>query len=89
MNILNQGHGDGRLIRHVADYCGYDIQACQLGSSPASFSCNDLVFAIRYRAHHDGLHYALGLDAIGQLLQGLGVYIIARLVFPSLDEVDR
>jgi hypothetical protein len=64
-----------------------------ISASPAPLARDDLValrlawIAARQWAHHDGLHHALRLDRLSQLVQRLGAHIEPRLIFASLQQI--
>jgi len=87
LDVLDQRHGDGGFIRHIADDGGNAVELGHLGSAPAAFTGNQFIAAFGNRAHHHRLHHTLLANGICQFLQGGGVHIPARLVTATLDEV--
>ena len=74
------------LVRDVPDEAG------QLGGAKAAFTGNDFVLArvlASQRAHQNGLHDALGLDGLGQLVQRAFVHARARLVLAGAQHGQR
>ena len=65
------------------------VEASQLCGPPTAFTGNDFVLAFGNGAHHDGLHDALGANAVSQFLQGFRVNIAPRLIFTALYQVHR
>ena len=59
LDVLDQGHFQCGLVRHVADQHGYTRQAGQLASTPAAFAGNDLVAPARYATRQYRLHQTL------------------------------
>lgn len=88
LDVLDQRHGDGRFVRHVAHQRRDLFQSGLLAGPPAPLAGNDLVAAIGDRPHHDGLHHALGLDRLRQFLQRLRVHVATRLVLAALHQVE-
>ena len=76
--------GGGGLIRHLAHQHRHIVQAGQPGGPKTALASNDFVLPWRasstQRAHQDGLHDALRLDAFCQLVQRALVHAGAWLV---------
>ena len=89
LDVLDQRHGDGGFVGHLADYRRDGVQLGHLGGTPAAFTGNDLVALFAERAHHDGLHDPLGTDGLGQLFQGIRGHVTARLVTTAFHAVHR
>ncbi len=74
---------------------GMSGEARELRGAPATLARDDLVtlrLARRRRAdrpHDDGLHDALRLDGVRQLLQRLLPHVEARLILATLKQVER
>src|SRR5690606_23882424 len=65
------------------------LELCPLRRAPASFAGDDLVAAIRHRAHDNRLHNAMFLDRVGQVFEfGLGK-MPARVARVRANELDR
>jgi hypothetical protein len=60
-----------------------------LCSPPAALSGHDLIALAGNRAHHYRLHYTLGGNGVGQLLQPLGIEVAPRLIAATLEQIQR
>jgi hypothetical protein len=103
LDVFDQGHRDGRLVRDAADDRRDFGEARHLRSAPTPLAGNDLVVLRPAhswrgccagrgnvdRTHDNGLNDTLGFDRIRQLLQRLGSHVHAGLVFPALQEIKR
>ncbi|MNM79664.1 hypothetical protein D3C81_916040 [compost metagenome] len=89
LDVLDQRHGDRRLVADLAHQRRNAFQAGQLAGAPAAFAGDDLVALAIDRAHHDRLHQPLAADRVGQLLECLRVHVAARLVLATLQQVQR
>ena len=87
LDVLDQGHRDGGLVRHFAHHDGHVGQAGLLCGTPATFAGNDFVTVATDTAHDDGLDHALRLDRFGQLGQTFRIHAGARLVAARLQLV--
>ena len=84
LNVLNQGHGRRRLIGHIANQNWHLVQTRQSRCAETSFPRNDFILAcigaITQLANQDGLHDALSLDGLCQLIKSTLVHSCSRLV---------
>ena len=84
LDVLDERHGGGGLVGHVAHQHGHGIEARQSGGAKPPLARDDFVFArvvaTRQAPHQNGLHDALGLDRLGQLVESALVHAGARLV---------
>ena len=84
LDVFNQRHGGGRLIRHIAHQHGHRVQPRQARGAKAALARNDFVFAgvlaLGQLADQDRLHDALRFDALGQFVQGTLIHAGARLI---------
>ncbi len=65
------------------------MQPRQLRRAPAALAGDELVAPVADTAYDDRLDDPLRADRVGQLLQGLGMHIDARLEAAALNEVHR
>ncbi|MNT30437.1 hypothetical protein D3C72_1662310 [compost metagenome] len=90
LDVLDQRHGRGGQVVHIAHQHRHFRQAGQLRSAETAFAGDDFIFdksaqgVLSDRAHQDRLHQPLRLDRGGQLIQGPLVHARARLVFARL-----
>ena len=80
LDVFNQRHRERRVIGHLLDDDRHFVQAGHGGRAHATLTGDDFV-AVTDGAHENRLHDALRLDRFGQLAQGFGVHLRARLVF--------
>jgi hypothetical protein len=84
LDVLDERHGGGGLVGHVAHQHGHAVQPRQARRAKAPLARNDFVLArvlaLDQAAHQNRLHDALGLDGFGQLVQRALVHARARLV---------
>ena len=69
LDILDQGHRNGSLVRHIANNRGYNIQSRHLRGPPTALTRDNFISLVRNWSHDDGLHNALGGNAVRQLFQ--------------------
>ena len=92
LDILDQRHGDCRVVRNLPYNGGNRVEPGHLRRAPAAFARHDLV-ALGVAGLADGprddrLHDALRLDGAGQLLERVLAYIQPRLVPAALQQVE-
>ena len=80
LDILHQRHLHHTLVFHRADIGGECLQTCFLRCSPTTFTCDDLVFAVRHLAQGDRGDDTHLTDTVSQLLHRLLVEFSTRLV---------
>ena len=84
LDVLDQRHGRSGLVGHLAHQHRHFRQPSQARGAEAPLARDDFVLArvhaLSQAAHQDGLHDALGLDALGQFVQRALVHARARLV---------
>ena len=94
LDVFDQRHRDRGFIGHDAHDGGDVVQASHLRRAPAALTRDDLVARGLAgslgceRPHDDRLDHPLRANGIRELLQALGPHVHARLVTPSLQEVD-
>ena len=93
LHILDERHGGGGLVRHVAHQHRDRIQPGQPGGTETAFASDDFILtrvrAGSQAANQDRLHDALRLDALSQFVQGALVHTGARLVLTGHHVVQR
>ncbi|MCY1180005.1 hypothetical protein D9M73_204320 [compost metagenome] len=89
LDVLDQRHGYGGLIGHIANHGRDLVQAGLLAGTPTTFAGDDLVAIIADRANHDRLHHALVLDRLRQFFQRLRIHVTAWLVLAALNDIKR
>ena len=91
LNVLDQRHGQSRLVGNLADQRRHFGEPGQLRRAPAPLAGNDLVAVARAAqgAHENRLHQPLRLDRSGQLFERGRVHLRARLVLARLQTADR
>jgi len=89
LQIFDQRQLHSLLVVGFHDNYGYLVQACQTGSPPAAFACNDLVIPIGHFPNGQGLNNAMLPDGLCQCLQLLIVKIPAGLVGIGFDFMKR
>ena len=84
LDVFNERHGCGSLVGHIPHQHRNRLQTGQTRGAKAPFASNDLVFAsvvaLGELPHQNGLHDALRLDGLGQLVQRPFVHARSRLV---------
>jgi hypothetical protein len=88
LDVLDQGHHRGGFVRHVAHQHRHLVQPGQARGAGAALAGNDLVAATGQRAHQHRLHHPLGLDALGELVQGPFVHAGPGLIAAGLQQVE-
>jgi len=94
LNVLDERHGDGGLVGHLADYRGNVRKPRHLCRAPPALAGDDFValrfsrITMRQRPHQDRLHQTLRLDRIGELAQGFRAHVHARLILAPLQQIQ-
>ncbi len=93
LDILDQRHRDGRLVRDFTHDRWDLIEPCHLGCAPASFAGDDLVSlagcAARKGPRDNRLHNSLRPDRIGKVFKRLLANIGPGLIASTLQQIDR
>ena len=93
LQILDERHGQGRLVVHGLDHSRNLREPSELGGSEAALAGDDLVGdGVGSGAdgpHDDGLQHALPADGIGKLLKPRLIHDLPRLVTACLQRRER
>ncbi len=89
LDVLDQCHGDGGIVRNLADDGWNAIEFGNLGGAPAAFAGNQFIAPFGNRPHHHRLHHPLLTDRVRQFLERGGIHVTTGLVTATLDQVDR
>jgi hypothetical protein len=87
--IFDQSHSERGFITHFADYYRHAWQARDDGSTPSSFTSDDLERSVCHGARENGLDDALRLNRFGEVRNSVGVHTRARLIFARPKVVYR
>ncbi len=95
LDVLDERHGDGGFIGHLADDGRNGGETGDLRGAPAAFAGDDFI-ALRCArrgaidgAHDDGLDDSLRLDRRRQFFERFLAHVDARLVFATLQQIER
>ena len=94
LDVFDERHRNGCIVLNVTHDRRYLLQPCHLGCTPAALAGNDFI-ALRcaifflQRPRNYGLHHTLGLYRRSQILQRILADIIAWLILPALQQIER